>query len=183
LVAKSPDFEPKFPMREKHYQQAYEFLESNRSSFSLADERRSSSFMEYEDVLQEMRTVMVLDSWIDEQKEDVILEKLGAEPGDLHRAVDSADWLLYCLCELARLYGKYEVIKEAGFLRKRVEVGVRGELVELTKLRGVGRARARSLFNFGFRTIKSIRDAPAEKLGLVDKIGPVLAQRIKEEAA
>ena len=183
LVARSPDFEPKFPMREKHYQQAYEFLESNRSSFSLADERRSSSFMEYEDVLQEMRTVMVLDSWIDEQKEDAILERLGAEPGDLHRAVDSADWLLYCLCELARLYGKYEVIKEAGFLRKRVEVGVRGELVELTKLRGIGRARARSLFNFGFRTIKSIRDAPAERLGLVDKIGPVLAQRIKEEAA
>ena len=28
--------------------------------------------MEYEEVLQEMRTVMVLDSWIDEQKEDSI---------------------------------------------------------------------------------------------------------------
>ena len=41
LVARSPDFEPKFPMREKHYQQAYEFLEANRGSFSLADERRS----------------------------------------------------------------------------------------------------------------------------------------------
>ena len=39
LIAKSPDFEPKFPMREKHYQQAYEFLETNRASFSLADER------------------------------------------------------------------------------------------------------------------------------------------------
>jgi len=181
LVAKSTDFEPKFPMREKHYQQAYEFLESNRESFSLGNERRSS-FMEYEDALQEMRTVMVLDSWIGEQKEDTILESLGAEPGDLHRAVDSADWLLYCLCELAKLYGKHEVIREAGFLRKRVEVGVKGELVELTKLRGVGRVRARSLYSFGFKTIKSIREASAEKLGQVDKIGPVLAQKIKEEA-
>ncbi len=184
VVAKSPDFEPKFPMRERHYQQAYEYLESNRASFSLGEGgRRSSSFMEYEDLIQDMRTVMVLDSWIDEQKEDAILERLGAEPGDLHRAVESADWLLYCFCELARLFGKYEVIKEADFLRKRVEVGVRGELVELTKLRGVGRARARSLFNYGFRSIKSIREAPAEKLGLVDKIGPVLAKRIKEEAS
>lgn len=182
LVARSPDFEPKFPMREKHYQQAYEFLEANRASFSLADERRTS-FLEYEDALQDVRTIMVLDSWIDEQKEDAILERLGAEPGDLHRAVDSADWLLYCLTELARLYGKYDVIKEAGFLRKRVEKGVRGELVELTKLRGVGRVRARALYNFGFKTVKSIRDAPAEKLGLVDKIGPVTAQKIKEEAA
>jgi len=78
---------------------------------------------------------------------------------------------------------KYDAIKEASFLRKRVAVGVKSELVELTKLRGVGRVRARSLFNSGFRTIKSIKDAPAEKLGLVEKIGPTLAQRIKEEAA
>jgi len=183
LVARAPDFEPKFPMREKHYQQAYDFLESNRSSFSLGDERRSTSFMEYDDILQEVRTIMVLDSWIEEQKEDAILERLGAEPGDLHRAVDSADWLLYCLCELGKLFGKYEVVKEAGFLRKRVEEGVKGELVELTKLRGVGRARARSLYNSGFRTIKSIREAPTEKLGLVEKIGPVTAKKIKEEAA
>jgi helicase len=183
LIAKSPDFEPKFPMREKHYQKAYEFLESNRGSFLLGDGRKRSSFMEYDDALQEMRTIMVLNSWIDEQKEDSILETLGAEPGDLHRAVDSADWLLYCLAELGRLFGKYDAIKEASFLRKRVAVGVKSELVELTKLRGVGRVRARSLFNSGFRTIKSIKEAPAEKLGLVEKIGPTLAQRIKEEAA
>jgi helicase len=183
LVAKSPDFEPKFPMREKYYQQAYDFLEENRALlFSQAGERARPSFMEYEDVLQEMRTVMVLSSWIDENKEDVILDTLGAEPGDLHRAVDSADWLLYCLCELARLFGQHEVIKEAGFLRKRVVAGVKGELVELTKLRGVGRVRARSLYGFGYHTLKSIRDAPAEKLALVEKIGPTLAQRMKEEA-
>ena len=183
LVARSPDFQPKFPLRsEKYSQLAYEFLEKNRNSFSLADERRTS-LMEYEDVLQDMRTVMVLDSWIDEQREDAILERLGAEPGDLHRAVDSAEWLLYCLSELARLYGKYDAIREAGFLRKRVEKGVRAELVELTKLRGVGRVRARALYSYGFKTVKSIREAPADELGLVDKIGPVTAQKIKEEAS
>ncbi|HUI00196.1 MAG TPA: DEAD/DEAH box helicase [Nitrososphaerales archaeon] len=182
LVSKSPDFEPKFPMRERHFSQALQFLEANRGSFALGAARGRSSFMEYEEALEEMRTVMVLDAWIGEQREDAILETLGAEPGDLHRAVDSADWLLYCVSELARLFGKYEVIKEADFLRKRVEMGVKGELVELTKLRGVGRIRARSLYTFGFRTIKSIREAPAEKLSLVDKIGPVLARKIKEEA-
>ena len=75
------------------------------------------------------------------------------------------------------------MIKEAGFLRKRVQVGVKGELVELTKLRGVGRVRARALYSSGFKTIKSIREAPIERLGMVDKIGPVTAQKIKEEAA
>ena len=102
LVARSPDFEPKFPMREKHIQQAIEFLEENRGSIAPpVDQKRSLTYMEYEGALQEMRTVMVLDAWIGEQKEDSILERLGAEPGDLHRAVDSADWLLYCLSELA----------------------------------------------------------------------------------
>ena len=183
LISKSPDFEPKFPNREKYSQLAYDFLEKNRSSLVRSNGPRSSSFMEYEDLMQEIRTIMVLDSWIDEWKEDAILEKLGAEPGDLHRAVDSADWLLYCLSELSKLFGKYDVIKEANFLRKRVNMGVKGELVELTRLRGIGRARARSLFSFGFHTLKSIREAPAEKLALVEKIGPVLAQRIKDDAA
>ena len=183
LVAKSPDFEPKFPMREKYFQQAYEFLEENRASLAVGGGGRSASFMEYNELVDEMRTVMVLDAWIDESKEDQILERLGAEPGDLHRAVDSADWLLYCLSELARLYGKHDVIKESELLRKRVGTGVKAELLELTKLRGIGRVRARSLYNFGFRTLKSIKEAPVERLALVEKIGPTLAQRIKEEAS
>jgi helicase len=183
LVAKSSDFEPKFPMREKHFQQAYDFIEANRRSFAPTAAGAKMSYMEYEEAVEDMRTVMVLDAWIDEEREDAILERLGAEPGDLHRAVDSADWLLYCLCELARLFEKYQVIKEAGFLRKRVEVGVRGELVELTRLRGVGRVRGRALYDHGFKTLKSIREAPPERLGQVENIGPVLAKRIKEEAA
>ena len=142
----------------------------------------SSSRLDLDDLLQEMRTVMVIDSWIQEWRDDAILEKLGVEPGDLHRAVENADWLLYCLSELARLYGKHELIKEAEFLRKRVQSGIRGELVELTKLEGVGRARARSLYSAGFTTLKSIREASAERLAGVEKIGPTVARKIKEEA-
>jgi len=180
LITKSPDFEPKFPMREKYYDMAYQFLEENRGSLALGEKR---SFMEYDEAVQEMRTVMVLNGWIDEWKEDTILERLGAEPGDLHRAVDSADWLLYSLAELARLFGRFQVIKESNFLRRRVISGIRGELVELVRLRGVGRARARSLYDSGFRDLKAIREAPAERLAQVEKIGPVLAKRMKEEAA
>jgi len=181
LITKSPDFEPKFPMREKYYDLAYQFLEENRGSLSSVDEK--PSFAEYDEAIQDMRTVMVLNGWIEEWKEDTIMERLGAEPGDLHRAVDSADWLLYSLGELARLFGKYSVIKEASFLRKRVISGIKGELVELARLRGIGRARARSLYASGFRDVKSIREATPEKLAQVERIGPVLAKRIKEEAA
>jgi len=181
LISRSPDFEPKFPLREKNYEQAYEFLEKVRPSvISRVDSR---TYLELEELLEDMRTVMVIDAWINEQREDSILDRLGAEPGDLHRAVDSADWLLYCLAELARLFGKFEFIKEAEFLRKRVESGIKAELVELTRLQGVGRVRARSLYSAGFTSLKSIREAPVERLAQVEKIGPSVAGKIKEQTS
>jgi helicase len=180
LVTGSPDFEPKFPLREKQYDQAYEFLEAHRASFVVRGQ--SGSRLDLDDLLQEMRTVMVIDAWIQEWKDDAILEKFGVEPGDLHRAVENADWLLYCLSELARLYGRFELIKETEFLRKRVQSGIRAELVELTRLEGIGRARARSLYSAGFTTLKSIREASVERLARVEKIGPTVAGKIKEQA-
>ena len=180
LVTRSPDFEPKFPLREKQYDQAYEFLDANRGAFINSGE--TGSRLDLDDLLQEMRTVMVIDSWIQEWRDDAILEKHGVEPGDLHRAVENADWLLYCLSELARLYSKFELIKETEFLRKRVQSGIRAELVELTRLDGIGRARARSLYSAGFTTLKSIRDASEERLARVEKIGPTVAKKIKEQA-
>jgi helicase len=180
LISRSPDFEPKFPLREKNYDQAYEFLEKNRPS--VISRLDSKTYLELDELLQDMRTVMVIDAWIQELREDSILEKMGVEPGDLHRAVDSADWLLYSLGELARLFDKFELIKEAEFLRKRVQSGIKAELVQLTRLDGIGRVRARSLYSAGFTTLKSVRDASVEKLALVDRIGPKIAKKIKEQA-
>ena len=131
LISRSPDFEPKFPLREKNYDQAYEFLEKNRPS--VISRLDSKTYLELDELLQDMRTVMVIDAWIQELREDAILDRLGVEPGDLHRAVDSADWLLYCLGELSRLFDRFELIKEAEFLRKRVQSGIKAELVELTQ--------------------------------------------------
>jgi helicase len=179
LISRTPDFEPKFPLREKNYDQAYEFLEEHRSS--LISNVDSRTYLDLDELLQDMRTVMVIDAWIDEQREDTILERLQVEPGDLHRAVDSADWLLYCLAELSRLFDGTEVRKEAEFLRKRVISGIREELVELTKLDGIGRVRARSLYSAGFKTMKSIREATVERLAQVDKIGPSVAGKIKQQ--
>jgi len=180
LISRSPDFEPKFPLREKNYDQAYEFLEKNRPS--VIARLDSKTYLELDDLLQDMRTVMVIDAWIQELREDAILDRLGVEPGDLHRAVDSADWLLYCLAELSRLFDKFELIKEAEFLRKRVMSGIKAELVPLVRLDGIGRVRARSLYSAGFTTLKSIREASVERLAQVEKIGPTTANKIKEQA-
>jgi helicase len=179
LAARSPDFEPKFPVKEKQSDAAYEFLETHRAS--LVSKVDSDSFLEYDEILADMRTVMVINAWIEELREDAILDKLGVEPGDLHRAVESAEWLLYCMAELARLFGRLEIIKEIEFLRKRVRSGIKSELVPLTSLDGVGRVRARSLYSSGFKTLRSLKEASVESLAQVDKIGPAIARKIKEQ--
>ena len=179
LVAGTPDYEPKFPLRSKDYEQAMAFLEEHSSEMLSRPTPRA--FAEYDEVLQDMRSVMALHGWIDEWKEDELLNKLGVEPGDMHRAVDNADWLLNALAELSKLFKRPEMVKQAETLRRRVESGVSEELVELTKLRGVGRVRARALYSAGFRTLEDIKEAPADRLAAVEKIGTAAARKIKEQ--
>jgi helicase len=130
-----------------------------------------------------MRSVMALHGWIDEWREEQLLSRLGVEPGDMHRAVDNAEWLLHALGELSKLFKVPEMVRQADLLRRRVESGVSEELVELTTIQGVGRVRARSLFSAGFRTLEDVKEASPDKLASVDKIGTALARKIKEQVS
>ena len=181
VIAKTPDFQPKFPLRSKDYDQALAFMEEHSEEF--LSKVNKTSFAEYDDVIQDMRSVMALYGWIDEWREEQLLTRLGVEPGDMHRAVDNADWLLHSFVELARLFKRPEAVGQAEVLRRRVEAGVGVELVSLTALQGVGRVRARALYAAGFKTIDDLKEAPADKIALVEKVGVAVARRIKEQAA
>jgi replicative superfamily II helicase len=49
------------------------------------------------------------------------------------------------------------------------------------KLEGVGRVRARILYNSGLKTIEDLKHAPVEDLTKLPLIGPVVAKKIKEQ--
>jgi len=49
------------------------------------------------------------------------------------------------------------------------------------KLEGVGRVRARILYNSGLKTVEDLKHAPVENLTKLPLIGPRLARRIKEQ--
>ncbi|HYC26390.1 MAG TPA: DEAD/DEAH box helicase [Nitrososphaerales archaeon] len=181
LVAGTPDYEPKFPLRSKDYDQAMAFMEEHASELLARPDSRA--FSEYDQVLQEMRSVMALYGWIDEWKEEQLLTRLGVEPGDMHRAVDNANWLLNALVELSKLFKRPEMVRQAETLRRRVESGVSSELVELTELQGVGRVRARALYSAGFKTLEDLKEAPADKIALVEKVGTSVARKIKEQVS
>tara|TARA_B100002003_G_scaffold213358_1_gene210988 strand:+ start:596 stop:925 length:330 start_codon:yes stop_codon:yes gene_type:complete len=106
---------------------------------------------------------------------------LAIEPGDLHRAVENADWLLYALAEVCKIIDRTNCLTEIDLLRRRIKYGVRSELLSLTTLEGIGRVRARSLFNAGLRNLAKLRVASYNQIASVEKIGPGVARKIKSQ--
>lgn len=180
LVVSCLDFSPRFPTRSRDWEEALAFLQAHYDEFivPVPDERR---FDIYDEFMQDLRSLLVMTAWINEWHEDRILSAYGVEPGDLHRAVENADWLLYSLYEVARLVDRGDLLSEIYDLRQRVKQGVREELLPLVRLEGIGRVRARALYNAGYTTLDRLSAASVERLASVPKIGAVVAKKIKEQ--
>jgi helicase len=82
--------------------------------------------------------------------------------------------------EIARLL-RYDCVDGIDVLSRRVGDGIKEELLGLVRLRGVGRVRARSLFNNGYRTQAHLARADPGKLAQVPKIGPAVAEMILKQ--
>ncbi|WP_048150245.1 ATP-dependent DNA helicase [Palaeococcus ferrophilus] len=129
--------------------------------------------------LGNLKTAKVLLDWINEVKDERILEEYKIDPGDLYRTLELADWLLYSLVEIYKLFEpKDRVLNFLQELRLRVKHGVREELLPLVKLPMVGRKRARALYNAGFRTPEEIAKAKPAQLLKVEGIGPGILKEI-----
>lgn len=175
LITMVPDYQPKMALRAKDQGDAEAFTEEY-SQFMFFPEDFESGFSE------SFRSLLVLHAWINEWSEDKILNAYGAEPGDLHRCVDVAEWLAYAFGELARLEGYRKIANSLSLLRTRIDVGCKAELLPLVQLKGVGRVRARNLFQADFRTISSIASASVKDLGRVSTIGETIAANIRQQS-
>jgi len=130
--------------------------------------------------LARIKTVMMIMRWTEEEKEESVCEFFGVGPGDIHRFMDTADWLLYSTVELAKLF-KIQKLQPLHQLRAQVRYGIKSELIELVSLKGVGRIRARSMFNSGYKKLSSLKTAPLEKLQKIPNIGKEIALNIKKQ--
>ena len=135
---------------------------------------------EYEFYLAELKTACSLDDWVQEMEEDEVLKKYGLGPGDLRSKVEVGEWLIYSMRELANIFNKdaYPMLTE---LMTRIRYGVKPELLDLVRLRGVGRARARSMYTHGVRNVDQLREVDIVRLARIPKIGDATAKSLKEQ--
>jgi helicase len=129
-----------------------------------------------------IKTSWLLLHWIEEEREETICEQFNVGPGDLYRYIESAQWLIYAAVSIAELMMKKKVTFELEEVRQRLRYGIKKELVDLAQLKGVGRVRARVLFQAGYPTIQELKFAPLEKLADLPNIGKSLAKDILDQA-
>ena len=170
LISNCEEFFPKFSMRNKDYEKA-----------SIMIENHNSELLEPISEYDCSRSLLALQEWITESSELSLSNTLGIESGDMHRMVENADWLTYCLREISKHVERADLLDELSNLRKRITYGIRDELLDLVKVKGIGRIRARLLFKHGIKNLDDLSKIPVKKLAEIDKIGTTLADNIKTE--
>ncbi|MFQ5782846.1 MAG: DEAD/DEAH box helicase [Nitrosopumilus sp.] len=170
LISNCEEFFPKFALRNKDYESA-----------SLLIENNSSELLEPISEYDCSRSLLALHAWITESSELSLSDNLAIESGDMHRMVENADWLSYCLREISKHVERVDLLEELANLRKRITYGIREELLELVKVKGIGRVRARILYKHKIKNLDDLAKIPVNKLAEIDKIGSTLADNIKSE--
>ncbi len=122
----------------------------------------------------------VLKAWINEMGESSICDRFGAAPGDIYVLSESASWVAQAAAELAQMVSKRAASRVYLTLSARIRYGVKEELLQLVWIRGVGRVRARALYNAGFRKPEDIARAGVERLASLPSIGEGVAAKIVE---
>jgi helicase len=181
LIAHTPDMGPVMRPYAREMDALAVQAEEHKGEFFMEVPNEWDDHIAYEEFLGEIKTAMVLHSWIDEVSEEKLLEQFRVQPGDLYRIIENAKWLLHATHELGALLGNREILPLAFELVERVSKGIRKELLPIVKLEGVGRVRGRIIYNAGFKTIDDIKHASLEDLTNLPLVGPRLAQKIKEQ--
>jgi len=144
---------------------AEEFLYDEFEKHDLKDEQ-----------LRAFKNAFIFLEWMSEKTDDNIYEKYGIPPGTLRTKLQIADWLLYSCSEIARLMQKEILLPKIMKVRKRLRYGVKAELLPLVRIRNIGRARARKMFNTGIKNVDDIK--AADKKTLSNLIGGKTAEKI-----
>jgi helicase len=176
LISSSIEMKPLLSVRMSELDEIESTIESRKEEILIEvpfDE------YEYEEFEKSIKMAKIFEDWINEKTEEEIMQKYSLTPGELYSRLQIADWLLYSLHEIALVIKKKEVLTQLKKLRVRIEKGVKEELLPLVVLEGIGRVRARRLYNVGFKSLDDLRKAPLESIARI--IGEKIAIKIKNQ--
>ena len=129
--------------------------------------------------LDKFKLSLLISDWVHEKSEEYILEQYNVAPGILRAQLLNIDWLIYSGEELAKLLGLKKSGNRARELRLRIKYGINKELLPLIVIKGIGRVRARKLYDNGIRNPLELRNMTTDNL--VKLIGKKTAEKIKQD--
>jgi helicase len=174
VVCSTPDLPP-LMVRGRDHENVLSFMEARKDELMLEIPEEGA---DYEWFLSSIKTAMFLLEWIGETGYEASEERIetlfNLGPGDIRNKVETTVWLLTSMRELARLFSS-GAMRPLDELALRVENGIRSELIALVSIKGVGRVRARRLFDAGIKGPDDIRKATVQRIASLEGFGRQLA--------
>ncbi|MBJ03164.1 MAG: hypothetical protein CMB65_00465 [Euryarchaeota archaeon] len=192
LITCTPDFPPLWPSGKQMQMMTQKVNAMSDQTLLEGHELNALGYMPEAESLA--KSTWTLNQWIDESTLREIEGELGVAPGDLRVRVDHADWLMNAARQICvndeqsdSILGDadVELIEILDIMRGRIPNGCKEDLLSLISIRGVGRVRARTLADHGYRTpleICGITKNAAQKLADERGWSPQLVQNIIQAA-
>ncbi|KUK69061.1 MAG: Putative ski2-type helicase, partial [Methanocalculus sp. 52_23] len=177
LLCATPDMFRLF-LKSADHEVIEQVLEEQGDEILIGEGEHCFPWLGYEDFFQAIKTALVLQDWTNEVPIEMIAERYSVGPGDIHGLVDGIGWLVHGAREICRREMP-PLLADIADLEIRIRHGVKEELLPLIRLRGIGRVRARSLFNSGYTTPAEVADAGVE--GIARIVGQKTAESIIDQ--
>ncbi|MFH1276150.1 MAG: helicase-related protein [Candidatus Woesearchaeota archaeon] len=177
MITHTLELRPLLRVKVKEEEHIQELLVKNYNL--LLKEEPSAFDMEYHEFINSIKTTLFFEAWINEKDEDFLLDNYDIRPGEIKAKLETADWLLYAVSELSKIVNNKEINSESNKLRIRIKHGVKEELLNLIKLKGIGRIRARKMFLQGIKDVRDLKKIDLTSLTQI--IGKNIAEDIKKQ--
>jgi helicase len=143
--------------------------------------------IEYEFRIRDFKTVLFLWDWINEVPIETILMRYNIGSGDVKRVIDTATWLISAIAEISEIKSGKNIrfkkfVRKAKALSERVEYGIKKEAISLTRVKGIGRKRARVLLDHGIKDSVKLASMSIDELSRIPGFGKDLAKSLLESA-
>ena len=177
LVSNSPEMYPLLKIKQKEFDDFQNKMMIHDANLLVLEP--SMFDIDYEDYMNSSKTALMLYDWAEEKDDEYLYENYGIRPGETRVKLETADWLLFAIHELAHIENHNELLKDIAKTRFRLKNGVKEELIPLLKFKKVGRVRARALFSSGVKDLAGVKKASISELTSI--LGKKIAESVKNQ--